>query len=234
MLLLLILIRDMARLIGCEVHRTLRQPGDALGGVAFFILIMLVLPLILIDRSNPNLAPDTIAPLLWLGMMLALLPALARLFHDDWAEGVWEAMLASTHPLIAILTARLIASCITLLIPLLVAMLVFALAFGIDPASLPRLGLAFTIGCVCFVLIGAMAGALSLGARNSQILSAVIIVPLALPVLIFGSAISGQAVAETHQTPQVYGAWQFLLAEFLLLLALSPIITATAMGFAEE
>lgn len=218
----------MARLIAFDIQRTLRQPGDALGGVAFFILIMLVLPLILIDRSNPNLAT-----LLWLGMLLALLPALARLFHDDWVEGVWEAMLASSHPLTAILTARLIASCITLLIPLLVAMLVFALAFGIDPASLPGLCLAFTLASVCFVLIGGMAGALSLGARNSQILSAVIIVPLALPVLIFGAGITntlsgGQANAHAN------GGWQFLLAEFLLLLALSPIITATAIRFAEE
>ena len=215
----------MARLIAIDMQLAWRKPGDVLGAVAFFILIMLVLPMMVVDASS-HLAPSLILPLLWVAMMLALLPALARLFADDWASGVWEAVRASTYPLTAIITARLMAAGIVLLLPVLAVSVVFALGFGIAAHTLPHLTLALAIGVLCLVLIGGMAASLSLGAQGSQMLVAIIILPLAVPVLIFGVGIS--------INPSNSGGWQFLLAELLILLAIAPPITAAAIGFADE
>lgn len=215
-----------------DLRLVLTKPGDVLGGVAFFSLIMLVLPLVFQGalagavEMLPSLAPA----LLWVAMMLAMLPQLARLYHTDWLTGVWEAILTASQPVWLIILVRLLATSIALLLPLLLVAMVFAVLFGVSLAMLPRLALALTIGSMCFVFIGGMAAALSLGARNSQILSAIIILPLALPVLIFGASIT--SFDPSHASPN--GAWQFLCAEWLILLAITPPITAAAIGFAEE
>ena len=223
-----------------DIRSALRYPGDILSGLSFFIMITTLVPLGL-GSDQGELA--RIAPaMIWIAVMLASLPQMDRLFTRHAKDGVLEQMLVSPAPMAMLMLARILAAWVIIILPLVLAAPILGLMFGLPVHMLAGVLGFLAMGGLCLVLIGAMAAALSLGSRQSGIFTAIIVLPLSMPVLIFGvagiSAIQTDHAMAGDSTGALIGAStghiMLLGALTLVLLVLSPPVTAAAIRFSEE
>lgn len=173
---LAIVLRDLG------LHAT--SGGGLLLAPGFFALVATLFPLAL----NP--APATlrlIAPaVVWIGGLLAVLISLERLFGEDIEDGSLDGLALGLLPLSLVALAKALAHLIAFGVPLLVTAPLIALAYQLDVATTTRLLLSLLLGLPALTLIGLFAAALTAGLKRAGALIALIVVPLELPVLIFG------------------------------------------------
>jgi heme exporter protein B len=176
--------------------------------------------------------------MIWIAVMLASLPQMDRLFTRHAKDGVLEQMLVSPAPMAMLMLAKILAAWVIIILPLVLAAPVLGLMFGLPVHMLAGVLGCLGMGGLCLVLIGAMAAALSLGSRQSGIFTAIIVLPLSMPVLIFGvagiSAIQADDAMAGASTGASTGHIMLLGALTLVLLVLSPPVTAAAIRFSEE
>jgi heme exporter protein B len=202
----------------------MRNRADVLASVFFFIIVAALAPL--------GLGPEpamlrTIGPgMLWIAALLASMLALGRLFAQDYADGTLEQMLLSPEPTGVLVAGKIVAHWLTCGVPLIVLSPLLALQFGLPAEQVTVLMASLLLGTPILSLIGAIGAALTLGVRGGGVLVALLVLPLYIPVLIFGA---GAAVA---QDPQAH----LLLLGGLLAgaLALAPWATAAALRIALE
>jgi len=202
----------------------MRNRADVLASVFFFIIVAALAPL--------GLGPEpamlrTIGPgMLWIAALLASMLALGRLFAQDYADGTLEQMLLSPEPTGVLVAGKIVAHWLTCGVPLIVLSPLLALQFGLPAEQVTVLMASLLLGTPILSLIGAIGAALTLGVRGGGVLVALLVLPLYIPVLIFGA---GAAVA---QDPQAH----LLLLGGLLAgaLALAPWATAEALRIALE
>ena len=201
----------------------MRHPTDILSGLVFFVMIISLLPLA-IGPSGDTLSK--IAPqMIWVAVMLATMPQMDRFYTQDAGDGVLEQFLISSAPLPLLIFAKVLAGWLAVGIPLILATPLMALMLGLAAEILPILLASVTLGSFCLMLIGALASAFTLGSRRSAILTAILVLPFAIPVLIFGAA----AISDAQG-----GGLALLGAMTLFLTALVPPASATALRFTEE
>jgi heme exporter protein B len=123
---------------------------------------------------------------LWVAALLASLLALPRLFATDFSDGTLEQMALSPHPLPALISGKIAAHWLATGLPLVAASPLLGLQFGLDGDELVVLALGLLLGTPTLSLLGAIGAALTLGLRNGALL-ALLILPLYVPVLIFGA-----------------------------------------------
>jgi heme exporter protein B len=199
-----------------------------LASVIFFVMITTLVPL--------GLGPDQallvqIAPaIIWIAVMLASLPQMDRLFTREARDGVLEQMLVSPAPMPLLMLAKALAAWVIIILPLMLAAPVLALMLGLTFTGLWAIGIFLGLGGLCLILIGAMAAGLTLGSRRSGIFIALIVLPLAMPVLIFGVL----ATTAILTGGDAKGHLMLLTAIALILLVLAPPVSAAAIRFAEE
>jgi heme exporter protein B len=128
--------------------------------------------------------------------LLAALLALDRLFQGDWEDGTLELIRLSPMPLEIVVLAKCTAHWLTTGLPLLLATPLVALLLRLDPQALPMLLLAMLLGTPVLSLMGAVGAALTLGARRGGVLVSLLVLPLEIPVLIFGVGAADRAL--TH------------------------------------
>lgn len=162
-----------------------RRRADVLTTLFFFIIVASLFPL----GVGPEAALlRTIAPgILWVAALLASMLALARLFAFDYADGTLEQMMLSSEPLVVIVIGKVIAHWLVSGLPLLLAAPVLALQFDLPVRSIGILVFSLLLGTPVLSLIGAIGAALTLGLRGGGVLLALLILPLYIPVLIFGA-----------------------------------------------
>lgn len=210
-----------------ELRRAWRRPGDALGALLFFVVVASLFPLA-VGPDTPLLA--AIGPgVLWVAALLALLMSSHRLFAADLDDGVLEQMLLCAAPLTAVVAARLAAHWLVVCVPLLVVAPLVALQYGLADRALAVLVAALLLGTPTLVLQAALGAALTLGLRGASLL-ALVVLPLAVPVLVFGSA----AVMAAQQGLAVAPPLQLLGACALLAAIAMPWIVAAALRLAVE
>jgi len=210
-----------------ELRKAWRRPGDALGALLFFVVVASLFPL----AVGPD-APLLIAigpGVLWVAALLALLMASHRLFAADLDDGVLEQMLLSPAPLTAVIAARLAAHWLVVCVPLLIAAPVIALQYGLSDRALVVLAFALLLGTPTLVLQAALGAALTLGLRGASLL-ALIVLPLAVPVLVFGSA----AVMAAQHGLAVVPHFELLGACALVATVALPWFVAAALRLAVE
>lgn len=215
-----VLIRDLTL--------ALRQKSDILNTVFFFIVVVTLVPL--------GIGPDQqllrlIAPgVVWVAALLAALLSLPRLFANDFADGTLEQMLLSGEPLTVIVIAKVFAHWLTTGIPLTVISVVFALMFDLNAEVTVALITALFIGTPVLSLEGSVGAALTLGVRGGSVLTSLLVLPLYIPVLIFGAG-AAEAVSVG-----VSSSAYFLIVGALTLFSLvvMPIATAAALRIAAE
>lgn len=215
-----VLIRDLTL--------SLRRKSDILNTVFFFIVVVTLVPL--------GIGPDQqllrmIAPgVVWVAALLAALLSLPRLFANDFADGTLEQMLLSGEPLTVIVIAKVFAHWLTTGIPLTVISVIFALMFDLSAEVTVTLITALFIGTPVLSLVGSVGAALTLGVRGGSVLTSLLVLPLYIPVLIFGAG-AAEAVSVG-----VSSSAYFLIVGALTLFSLvvMPIATAAALRIAAE
>ena len=211
-----------------DLRHALRYPADMLGGAVFFVMMITLVPLGLGGEQGML---RLIAPtMLWIAVMLACLPQLGRLFHREAVSGILEQMLISPAPMPLLMLAKIAAAWVVVIVPLVLVAPLLGVMLGLAVGQMVASSGLFALGGLGFVLVGAMAAALTLGARHSGVFNAIIILPLAMPLLIFGTSATGALIAGGA----VQGHIMLLTALVLVLLVLAPLISAIAIGFAEE
>ncbi len=200
-----------------------RNRSEALNPLMFFVLVTLLFPLGIGPSSN---LLQTIAPgVLWVSALLAALLSLDNLFRADYEDGTLEQLILSAQPLSIMIIARVFAHWVMSAIPLLVLAPVLAISLNLSTNAMGTLIVTLLIGTPVFSFIGAIGAALTVGLKRSGMLLALLVIPLYIPVLIFGAGAVDTASAGLPVLGQIY----ILAALLVLSLTLAPIAIAAAL-----
>jgi heme exporter protein B len=211
-----LLVRDM--------RIAVRVGGGALIGVLFFMVVVTLTPF----AVGPDLALlKRIGPaILWLAALLASLLALDRLFASDHEDGSLDLILTGRAPLELVIAAKGLAHWLTTAVPLIVAAPLIGLLLDIEPPAQAGLALTLLVGTPALTFIGVVGAAIAATLRRGGLLLAVIVLPLTVPVLIFGVAAANAAVAG----PAPFGTpFTVLCALTLASLVIGPFAAAAAL-----
>lgn len=215
-------------LVGRDLRLALRQGGDAAMVIGFFVLTVVLFPFGV--GPEPQLL-ERIAPgVIWVTALLAALLSLERLFQADYEDGSLEALVLLPMPLEAQVLAKCLAHWLVTGLPLTLVAPLLGVFLHLDIAGYPALMLGMALGTPILSLIGAIGAALCLGARRGGVLLSLLVLPLYIPVLIFG-------VAAVEAETQGLGARPHLLllaALLVLAVALVPFAAAGALRQAVE
>jgi heme exporter protein B len=217
-----------AALLQRDLLLALRRAGDWLQPLMFFVIVATLFPL----TGHPELSRlrDVAPGVLWVAALLSSLLALDLLFRDDAQDGTLEQLLLSGVPFAWLLLIKTTAHWLLTGLPLVLAAPVIASALGVPAAALwPVCGI-MALGSVALSLVGAIGAGLTLGLKRSGVLLAVLVLPLCVPVLIFGARATELAIAG-----EAFGAPLYLLAALAVLAAtLAPLATAAAVRIGLE
>lgn len=216
------------QIVARDLRLALRQRADALMVVLFFVLTAAIFPFGV--GPEPNLLARMGPGVIWVTALLAVLLSLERLFLADYEDGSLELLVLTPLPLEFAVLAKALAHWLTTGLPLIAAAPVLALLYNMDPAALPMLVLAMLLGSPSLSLIGAVGAALVLGARRGGVLIPLLVLPLNVPVLIFGVGAVDAALAGLNARPHLL----FLGAILLLFLVVTPLAAAAALRQAAE
>jgi len=211
-----LLVRDM--------RIAVRVGGGALIGVLFFVVVVTLTPFAI----GPDLALlRRIGPaILWLAALLASLLALDRLFASDHEDGSLDLILTGRAPLELVIAAKGLAHWLTTAVPLIVAAPLIGLLLDIEPPAQAGLVLTLLVGTPALTFVGIVGAAIAVTLRRGGLLLAIIVLPLTVPVLIFGVAAANAAVAG----PVPFGTpFTVLCALTLASLVIGPFAAAAAL-----
>lgn len=185
----------LAALMLRDMRHAVRVGGGALIGVLFFLIVVTLTPFA-VGPDLPLLA--RIGPaILWLGALLASLLALDRLLAADQEDGSLDLILMSETPLELAIAVKALAHWITTGLPLVLATPLLGLLLNLDMRASFVVGLTLLAGTPALTFIGLIGAALTVVLRRGGLLLAVLVLPLTIPVLIFGVAASQAAIAGT-------------------------------------
>jgi len=200
------------------LHR--RQVRLIINSCLFFLMIMVFFPLTM--PPDPALL-RTIAPgLIWIAMLLAMLMSAERLFQQDYDDGVIEQWLVSGYPVSLIVSAKILMHWLLNLLPILLFSPLLAILFGLTVYETLILMLSLVCGSPAILFLCALAAAFSTGIKQKGVLMALILLPLTIPVMIFGSA----ALAAAMQGFAVQAYLALLLAMSLVAAGFLPFAIA--------
>jgi heme exporter protein B len=205
-----------------------RVGGGALMGVLFFLAVVTLIPFAL----GPDLALlRRVGPaVLWLGALLASLLALDRLLAADQEDGSLDLILNGPAPLELVVGTKAVAHWLTTGLPLVLASPLFGVMLNLPPAGLGAVALTLLVGTPALTFIGLIGAALAVALRRGGILLPILVLPLAIPVLIFGVAAADAALGGvvSFGTP-----FTILCALTLISLVVGPFAAAATLRHIE-
>jgi heme exporter protein B len=215
-------------IVGRDVRLSLRRGGDAATVVAFFVVTVTLFPLGVGPETNllARIAPGVI----WVAALLAATLSLERVFRSDAEDGSLDLLVLLPLPLEAVVLAKIAAHWLTTGVPLVVSAPVLAILLNLPWQGFATLVAALLLGTACLSLTGAIGAALTLGVRRGGALLALLVLPLVIPVLIFGVAAVEAAVTGLAAGPHVAILGGILLGT----LVLAPWAAAAAVRLALE
>jgi heme exporter protein B len=211
-----------------DLMLALRRRSDVLTTFFFFVIVVSLFPLGVGTQSSMlrGIAPGVV----WVAALLASLLALVRLFASDFEDGTLEQLALSPQPLVLLVVAKVLAHWLVSGLPLVLVAPLLGLQFDLPARALGILMLTLLLGTPCLSLIGAIGAALTLGVRGAGGLLALLVMPLYIPVLIFGAG----AVSDAVGGMSVRGHLSVLGACLLIALVLGPWASAAAVRIAIE
>lgn len=212
-----------------DMRLAVRVGGGAMMGALFFLILVVMVPfavgpdLKLLARIGPAI--------LWLGALLASLLALDRLFAADYEDGSLDLLMIAPVPLELSVAAKAIAHWLTTELPLIVIAPLLGLMLNVELSSMGAVMLTLAAGTPALTFIGLIGAALSVALRRGGLLLAVLVLPLTVPVLIFGVAAAEAAISGSAP----FGpAFTILCALSLASFVLGPFAAAAALRFGLE
>jgi heme exporter protein B len=222
----------MLKALLCVIRRDLllafRRRSDVLTTLFFFIIVASLFPLGV--GPEPALLRTMAPGILWVAALLASMLALGRLFALDYADGTLEQMVLSAEPLTVIVMGKVIAHWLVSGFPLVLLAPVLAVQFDLPASSVGVLFVSLLLGTPVLSLIGSIGAALTLGVRGGGVLVSLLVLPLYVPVLIFGAGAVGAEASGVGATAHL-----LLLGGALAgAAALAPWATAAGLRIALE
>ena len=194
----------------------------------FFVLAVILFPFGV--GPEPNILARIAAGVIWVAALLASMLALERLFQTDYEDGGLEVLALAPLPLPAVVFAKVIAHWVSTGLPLMLAAPVLAILLNMPDDGFWVLIVALALGTPSLSLIGAIGAALVLGARRGGVLLSLVLLPLYIPVLIFGVAAVDAAASGLPARPHLLLLGGFLLAAT----PLAPLAAGAALRQALE
>lgn len=211
-----------------ELKLSIRSPGEWLNPLLFNVLVVSLIPLGV--GPDPDRLADLAPGVLWVAALLAVLLSLERLFRGDYDDGALELLVLGAQPLAPLIATKCLAHWLLTGLPLLLVAVALGHALYLPAAANGTLALSLALGTPVLSLIGAIVAALTLSLRRGGALTALIALPLFVPVLVFGSGAVSAAAQGLPATGQLYA----LGALLALSVTLAPLAAAAALGLALE
>ncbi len=209
-----------------EMQLAYRRRSDLANPLLFFLIVVVLFPL----GVTPDMTKlaDMAPGVLWVGALLANLLSLDLLFRSDYEDGSLEQMLLASLPPTSLVLCKVWVHWLVTGLPLTIMAPLLSIMLGLPGSALPLLMLTLALGTLSLSLIGSIGAALTVGLQKGGLLLTLLIMPLFVPVIIFGT---GAVQAQVAGLP-----WQAHLAMLAAMttgsLALSPLLTVAALRIA--
>jgi heme exporter protein B len=210
-------------LIRRDLALSFRQGGGAGTALGFFLAVVVLLPI--------GIGPDQallarIAPgALWISLLLSVLLSADRIFQQDYEDGSLDIMTMGPVPFEMVALAKAVAHWLSTSLPLAIAAPVLGFLVNLEPAAILPLCVAMVLGSVALSLLAAIGAAVTVGLRRGGLLVSILVLPLYIPVMIFGLSASQPGAAEGLTTASLL----ILAAITLVSLVVSPLASAAAL-----
>jgi heme exporter protein B len=209
-----------------DLRIALRSRAELGVQLLFYVIVVALFPLAV--SPEPALLWALGPGVLWVAALLASLLSLPRLFAGDFADGSLEQIALSPHPLPALVSGKMLAHWLTTGLPMVLLAPMLGLQYGLSAEVLGVTMVALMLGTPILSLVGGIGAALTLGARGGGSLLALLVLPLCVPVLIFGAGSADALGAGLSVAPNL----SLLGAGLLLALVGAPFATAAAVRIA--
>ena len=214
------------------IHRDLllvmRRKSEVLTALFFFVVVTSLFPLGI--GADAALLRKIAPGVLWVAALLSTLLGLHRMFAADYHDGSLEQLALSPQPMVLLVAGKIIAHWIVCGLPLVLLAPVIGIQFDLDASSLYVLMGTLLLGTPVLSLVGSIGAALTLGVRGGSVLLSLLILPLYIPVLIFGAG----AVYANSVGLDSSGHFSLLGALLILALAFVPWVSSAAVKIAIE
>ncbi len=220
--------RALSAILGRDLKLAYRRRGELVTPAIFFLLVTSLFPLGL--SPQPELLRNIGAGVVWVAALLAGLIGQQTLFKGDFDDGSLEQLLLCPLPLEWIALTRVATHWLTTGLPIVVLSPLMGLLMGYPATAMGALALSLLLGTAVLSLLGAVGAALTVGLRQGGMLMPILVLPLAVPVLIFGA----QAAAQAARGEDPAGALYLLAAMLALGITLAPFAIAAALRVSLE
>ncbi|AXS38920.1 heme exporter protein CcmB [Breoghania sp. L-A4] len=212
-----------------EMQLAVRVGGSALMGVLFFLCVITVVPFGI--GPDLNLLARIGPAILWIGALLATLLGLDRLFQADRDDGSLDLLLMSGQPLELVVLVKCLAHWTATGLPLVIAAPLLAVFLNLEPMAIAAVTATLFVGTPALTLIGGIGAALTVSLRRGGLLLAILVLPLTIPVLIFGvsAATAAISISVPFRTP-----FLILCALTLISAVIGPLAAAAALRFSSD
>ena len=223
---------ELLTFLGFQAQRhlrgALRRPGDIVNPLVFFLMVVTLFPLGL--GPDPDVLADLAPGIVWVVALLSSLLVSGRLFQSDFEDGTLEQLALAPHPLALSVLAEIASHWLLSGVVLALVSPVFALMLNMPGQAIPVLMASLLLGTLCLSLFGAIGAALTVGLRRGGVLLSLLIIPLTVPVLIFGTSAVREAVLGYDPS-----SWLALLGALGLVgLVVAPIAAAAGLRISLE
>jgi heme exporter protein B len=219
-LLLLVIRRDLLL--------AMRRRADVLTILVFFVMVVSLFPLGV--GPEMSMLRKMAAGVLWVAALLASMLSLGRLFSADYLDGTLEQMMLNPQSLAVLVLGKMVAHWLVSGLPLVLVAPVLGVQFDMSSQALGVLMLGLLLGTPILSMLGAIGAALTLGLRGGGVLLSLLVLPLCIPVLIFGTG----AVEAVAGGLSVVANLSFIAALMMLCLVFTPWVTAQALRISIE
>jgi heme exporter protein B len=200
-----------------------RRRSEMANPLLFFVMVVTLFPLGV--GAEPRLLANMAPGVVWVAALLAALLSLDGIFRPDFEDGTLEQLVLSAHPVPLLVLAKVCAHWLITGLPLLLVAPLLALFLGLPETAMGTLLASLLLGTPVLSLVGAIGVALTVGLRKGGMILSLLVLPLYVPVLIFGASAVDAAAMSLPVTAQMY-----IMGAFLALAAtLTPVATAAAL-----
>jgi len=218
----------LALVIRRDLVLAARRRADVLTTLVFFVMVVSLFPLGV--GPEPEMLRKMASGVVWVAALLASMLSLGRMFSADYQDGTLEQMLLAPQSLPVLVLGKILAHWMASGLPLVLMAPVLGLQFGLPAEQLGILMLGLVMGTPVLSMIGAVGAALTLGLRGGGVLVSLLVLPLCIPVLIFGAG-----AVEAAASGVTYSSHLSLLgAALVTALVLTPWVTAQALRISME
>ncbi len=206
-----------------DLRLALRARHELANPLIFFVLVVSLFPLAV--TPTPELLQEMAPGVIWVSALLAVLLSLDRLFKQDYEDGSLDQLMLSPNPLVILVLAKVLAHWLLTGLPLVLISPVLALFMSVPMDTVSVMALSLLLGTPVLSLIGAIGVSLTVAVNRGGVLLSLIVLPLYIPILIFGA----NAIDVAADGLSVKGQMYFLAAVLALALSLAPLATAAAL-----